>query len=139
MGSAAKLQATAPRLRLASTVDLSRADPTCDTCGGTGIVAHRAVVIPFEGEHQVPVICRCVSRAGGVKKDVLDAILAQAQQRLDDGTFAEQLADDIKKLPAPAQADAINHLQRRISGGGQPPVVRHALAETLRRLGQGEA
>jgi hypothetical protein len=139
MGSVAKLQAAAPRLRLATTVDLSRADPDCDNCGGTGVVAHRAVVIPNEGDCSVPVICHCVSRAGGVKKDVLDAILEQAQQRLDDGTFAEQLADDIKKLPLPAQADAINHLQRRIVSGGQPPVVRHALAETLRRLGQGEA
>lgn len=55
------------RVRLAQDVDLSKATKKCKHCHGTGIVGYRVVQ-----EDRIPIICRCVSRAGGVRKDAFD-------------------------------------------------------------------
>jgi len=57
---------TAPPVVLSEDVDLSRAKPGHNRCNGTGIVGYQTINTA-EGEVRVPVICRCVSRRGGVK------------------------------------------------------------------------
>lgn len=59
-----------PRVRLASQVDVSKADPSCELCDGKGVRGHEIV-----GQDQIPIICRCVSRGGGVAPDQLDRLL----------------------------------------------------------------
>lgn len=60
-----------PRVRLSQDVDLSKADPSCTGCHGTGIAGHRVLSDP-SGEVRVPVVCSCVVRQGGVRADALD-------------------------------------------------------------------
>ena len=67
--------ATMPRVRLASDVDPSKADPDCEACGGEGVKGFEDI-----GGERVPVICRCVAAGGGVKPDKLDQMMSgQAQ------------------------------------------------------------
>ncbi len=62
-----------PRFRLSEDIDLSKADPNCKNCNGNG-VKHWQII---EGDaDNIPVICKCVARNGGVKRDQLDRILA---------------------------------------------------------------
>jgi len=63
------INAAPMRVRLASDIDLNRAKKSCKRCHGTGIVGERIVE-----EHRIPIICRCVVRRGGVKKDAWDKI-----------------------------------------------------------------
>jgi hypothetical protein len=104
---------TAPRLRLAEDIDLSRAKPGCNRCHGTGRAGSRIIDNPeVDGERiSVPVICRCVTRGGGVKKDQLDRLAAEIAEQLEDGTFAKTLANDIMGLPVENRLSAINQLE----------------------------
>ena len=63
-----------PRVRLAQDVDLSKADPKCDSCGGSGVKEHH-VLEDESGRVEVPVVCSCVVNAGGVHRDKLDDVL----------------------------------------------------------------
>jgi len=58
-----------PRVRLATSVDLSKHDPNCDRCDG-GVRGYEVV----DGD-QIPIVCVCVSRGGGVERDKLDDLL----------------------------------------------------------------
>jgi len=60
-----------PRVRLAEDVDLSKAKPGCKSCHGTGIAGQR-VFEDASGEVHVPIVCACVVRRGGVRRDALD-------------------------------------------------------------------
>lgn len=85
-----------PRVRLAKDIDLSQADSDCKRCGGTGVLRHETVNLgDGEGEQTVPVICRCVSRNGGVRGDEWDRIQAEAEEMLEDGRFYQRMAEDI--------------------------------------------
>lgn len=60
-------------------IDLSKADPTCERCGGTGRLADKLLDDPEgEGQLRVPVVCVCVHRGGGVARDALDRLLDKA-------------------------------------------------------------
>lgn len=125
-----------PRLRLASHIDMSKADPNCDRCGGSGIVGTKDVDLgPPEGVKPVPVICRCVSRAGGVQSDMFDRILSETQKRLDDGTFAEALASDVRGLPVERRGRAILALAAQVERTDLDPSVRAEVARALQIIG----
>lgn len=72
------------RPALAKNIDLSKADPLCTTCGGTGVARYQVIkgtVIRKKGfrpkkepDQKVPVLCGCVVRNGGVKEDSYDKI-----------------------------------------------------------------
>ena len=87
---------TPPRLRLTSTIDLSKAKPGCNRCHGNGVVGYKTIP---EQKEKVPVICRCVTRRGGVKEDALDRIAKQMFDQLETGQFGKPLAADIMGLP----------------------------------------
>lgn len=58
-----------PMLRVAraDAVDLTKADPSCKRCHGTGLLGTR--VIPGNRgcePTKIPLVCRCVGRGGGV-------------------------------------------------------------------------
>jgi len=56
----------APPVARAEDVDLSKAKPGHKRCNGTGIVGYKTINT-VEGEVKIPIICRCVTRRGGVK------------------------------------------------------------------------
>ncbi len=66
--------ATPPRVRAFDDVDFSKARPNCKRCKGTGILHYQ--IVPGTDE-RIPVICKCLTRNGGLKKDQLDRILAR--------------------------------------------------------------
>lgn len=123
-----------PRFRLASSVDISKADPGCANCGGRGVVEVRRVDVPGHGPADVPVICRCVSRARGVAPDLFDSILSETQRRLDDGSFAAALVHDVNVLPPPQRSRALAQLEQQRSRLDLDPTVRSALEQALEQL-----
>lgn len=129
-------KAPPPRLRLASDVDLKMAKQGCNRCYGTGIVSYRDIDDPENegGKISVPVVCRCVSRGGGVKKDQLDRILEESVRKIKDGTFARDMAADIMGLPEEHQGKAVMQLRRRAADPKTPPKTREACFETLRLI-----
>lgn len=130
----------APRLRLSSNIDLTKADPRCDRCGGRGVVSLQDVDLGPEGVKKVPVICRCVSRAeGGVRPDTFDRILAETQKRLDDGTFGDALVSDIRKLPADAHERAIAGLVAQAARTDLDEQIRAQVASAVEQLRGGAA
>lgn len=129
-------QAGAPRLRLAKDIDLSKAKRNCK-CKGTGIAGWQMIETP-EGEQQVPIICRCVSRRGGVKKDMLDRMMEAVQKQLDEGVFAMQLSDDLIGLPPEVRERAVSKLEEQANDESKSQQVREALHEALRLVKEKE-
>jgi hypothetical protein len=123
-----------PRLRSADDIDLTRAKPSCRRCHGRGITGYRTV----DNEIKVAIVCRCVTRNGGVKPDALDGILKQIEQQLADGTWGKVLASDIQKIPEPERTAAIARVQANYIDPETPENVRRALAVTLEQLGATE-
>jgi hypothetical protein len=129
----------APRVRLAADVDLGKAKKGCRRCGGSGRVGYATIPMPDQpgGRARVPVICRCVTRRGGVRKDMLDQIMAEAAEQLDSGAFGARLAQDVAGLPPESRAQAVAALQRDAMNEGKDPRVRAAIREALATLGEG--
>jgi len=130
----------APRLRLATDIDLSRAKQSCTRCHGTGRRGYKTIQDPENpgDEIKVPIICRCVTRRGGVKKDMMDEILEQVQQQLEDGTFAQTVADDIAGLPVEHQQRAIEQLEKEADNEEKPAQVRMQLRAAVGLIRQRE-
>jgi len=89
-----------PRVRLAKSVDLSKAKDGCKRCNGRGITGYKTADLgDGDGEQKIPIICRCVSRNGGVKPDELDRILKEAEKHMDEGLFHEHVVADFHAVP----------------------------------------
>lgn len=102
-----------PRVRLTRHIDFSKADAGCKHCGGSGVIGYKTADLgDGEGDQQIPVVCRCVSRNGGVKRDELDRIMAETKRQIDEGIFHETLAKDIWTIPANKRARAVASLMR---------------------------
>lgn len=79
------------RPALAKNVDLSKADPLCTTCGGTGVARYQVIkgtVVKRKGfrpkrepDQRLPVICQCVVNNGGVKVDSYDKMRKKLQEQ----------------------------------------------------------
>lgn len=137
MGS--RKESAPPRVRLAKHIDLTKAKPGCKRCNGRGIRGYKTADLgDGEGEQQIPIICRCVSRAGGVEPDELDRILAEAKESLDAGVFHEHLVEDIYRMPEEAQPRAVAGLMRGVVDKEKPKESREAISLALNLLGQGE-
>lgn len=115
-----------PRIRLAESVDLSKAKNHA-RCNGTGIVGYRYLPNPENKDEmiRVPVVCRCVARSGGVRRDEFDRIADDVQQQLDDGTFGENLARDVARLPYQVRKRKIFELKQTVAKDGDPTVAFH--------------
>lgn len=94
-----------PRLRLTSTIDLDKAKPGCKHCHGTGVRGHKTIDNPEDpgNDMRVPLICRCVTRRGGVAEDALDRIAKQMSEELEGGQFGQTMARDVMNLPGEDQ------------------------------------
>lgn len=123
-----------PRFRLTSSIDLTKADPACVACAGRGVVGFRKLDVPGDGPTDVPVICKCVSRGGGVAPDLFDGAIAETQRRLDDGTFGDALVADIRGLPPEHRPRAIAGLQKQAERLDLDPVVRREVRKALDQL-----
>jgi len=128
----------APRVRLAVDVDLKKAKRGCKHCNGTGRSGFATIPMPDHpgGRARVPVICRCVTRRGGVRRDMLDRILTEAAEQLDSGAFGARLGQDIAGLPPEARAQAVASLRRDLMNKDKGPQVRAAIREALTTLGE---
>jgi hypothetical protein len=127
----AKPEQQPPRLRLRDKVDFSKAKPSCGRCHGTGIHGYRTVEDHEGNTVKAPVVCRCVTRNGGVELDKLDRLLLDMNRRLADGSFGETLAADIMKIPAEARGDALRNVRAQIENPETHQVVREALTRCL--------
>lgn len=121
----------APRLRLRTTIDFTKADANCTHCNGTGVAGHRAIEDHEGNAVRAPIVCRCVSRNGGVTPDKLDALLADMSKRLSDGSFGETLAADILKVPEDQRDGAIRNVRAQIENPETTELVREALQRCL--------
>ncbi len=84
-----------PRIRLAKNIDLTKAKPGCKRCNGDGIRGYKTADLgDGKGDTRIPIICRCVSRNGGVKPDELDRIMGEAAKHIEDGVFHEHIVAD---------------------------------------------
>lgn len=123
------------RLRLKSTVDLTVAK-NHNRCRGTGIVGYRTMENP-EAKGQmikVPIVCQCVVRRGGVKQDAFDKIIDKVSQELSDGSFAQNLAQDVRALEPEDMIRKISELRSRASDPGTAPAVSEAINQALKLI-----
>jgi len=122
-----------PRVRLLSDIDLAKAKPGCGRCNGTGKNGYRSIPNP-ENESEtirVPVICRCVTRRGGVAEDQLDKMAREVARQLESGIFAQSLAKDILALPEENLSAAIEMLNRDLADEKKSPEAKKAVREAL--------
>jgi hypothetical protein len=128
----------APRVRLAADVDLKKAKRGCKHCNGTGRSGWATVPMPDQpgGRAKVPIICRCVTRRGGVRRDMLDRILTEAAEQLESGAFGARLGQDLASLPPEARGLAVASLRRDLMNKDKDPQVRAAIREALTTLGE---
>jgi len=132
-------QDSAPRLRLKKTIDFSKADPNCDNCHGTGVARTEKRDIPGEGVIAVPVVCRCVSRNGGVRKDAFDQMLDKLSQEVHSGAWARSFADDILRLPPHKRDEALEGIEAQAADESKAVEVRDALCEAIALIKKGIA
>lgn len=70
------------RVRLARDVDLTKANPSCKRCHGTGKVGDKLVPGTRAGDQmRVPLICRCVVKGGGVRMDKIDEMMGAVKKK----------------------------------------------------------
>ena len=125
------------RLRLATAIDLSKARDH-KRCNGTGVCGYKEIDDPENpgGKVKVPIICRCISRRGGVKKDAFDKMTAELAQQVASGHFAENLAGDVRRLPAEAMIVKIDELKKTVADDKTDPAVRSQISKALEILEQ---
>lgn len=121
------------RLRLAKDIDLTTAK-NHNRCNGSGISGYKTMDDPAHpGESlTVPIVCRCVTRRGGVKKDAFDRIAGDLERQLNDGTFAVNLASDVMGLPDDARVKKIAELRIDAVDDKKDGVVKAQIAEALK-------
>ncbi len=130
----AKATAQAPRVRLAKHIDMSKADKGCKRCNGRGIRGYKQFKMPGGKMQRAPVICRCVSRAGGVKPDALDGIIEQMKKDLYDGVFAKNLAKDIMAMTMEQRMRVFKQLHDDLENPEKSQQAKDAIGETLKIL-----
>ena len=125
-----------PRFRLPADVDLSKADPTCERCDGTGVKERRKLSDPENPGKQidVPVICRCVRRNGGVREDQLDRLNRETAEQVSSGAFAKQFGADVMALPPDAKVNAIRQLEQSMMDRKKTPKGREMAADALEEV-----
>jgi hypothetical protein len=124
-----------PRVRLAAHVDTSKAKTGCGHCHGRGVVGYkRADLGDGNGEQRIPVICRCVSKAGGVKPDELDRILAETAKQVEDGTFHEHLVADFHAMPDEVKPRVVAAFIRDVVDKRKSDPARDAVKKALELL-----
>ena len=87
-------------------------------------------------EVKVPVICRCVTRRGGVEEDQLDKLLKQMKKDMDGGDFPAHMAADIMKLPMEPRLKAITMLEADVLNKEKPKKTREVTALALQLIKQ---
>lgn len=121
-----------PRVRLAAHIDTTKAKTSCKRCAGRGVVGYRRADLgDGNGEQKIPIICRCVSRAGGVKPDELDRILEETAKQVEDGTFHEHLVADFHAMPDEAKPRAVAAFLRDVVDKRKTEAARDAVGKTL--------
>lgn len=86
--------------RAASDVDLTLADAACERCKGVGITGHL-----LKEDTRIPIVCRCVSRNGGVLPRPLDSVIQDK---------ADQIVAAADRLPPAMIPMCIRALQKLI-------------------------
>ena len=129
-----------PRVRSVKDIDFTKAK-NHNRCNGTGVVAYKTFEDPTKkGKFtRVPIVCRCVTQRGGVKLDVLDKMAIEIDRQLREGIFGEQLASDLRRLPAEARALKVSELQRTMAAEETEPRLREQIKKALDILNQEEA
>ena len=132
-------EAPPPRVRLAKSIDLSKAKSGCGRCHGRGIVGYKTADLgDGDGEQKIPIICRCVSRNDGVAPDELDRITAEVAQEVEDGTFHEKLVADVAAMPSDARPRVVAALLRDRVDKRKSEASRDAVEKTLMLLSRRE-
>ncbi len=132
-----KVEQPPPRVRLSKDVDLSKAKSSCKRCHGNGIKGYKQTDLgDGKGVQGIPIICRCVSRAGGVKQDEFDRILNEAKQEIDGGVFHERMVGDINRMPPEHKPRAVAGLLCEAVSSEKTVESREAIQKTLDLLGE---
>lgn len=127
-----------PRVRLAKHIDLSKADPDCENCKGSGVAGYKeARLSATENKQKIPIICKCVTRNGGVQEDALDRIAKQIKADIDEGVFAKNLAADIMGMNMKNRTKAIEQLTADLENPMKSEETKAVTRATLEILGGG--
>lgn len=129
-----------PRVRLAKDIDFSKAKPNCKWCYGRGYTGFQTLTLEDGQKEKAAIICRCVSRNDGVKRDEFDKMKEKLTRTLEDGGFAQAMASDLMKIPADVREKALAKIQAKADDATADPRVREscreAVAEVQRRLAE---
>ena len=125
-----------PRFRLAKEIDLSKAKRSCKRCSGSGVNEIRNIDDPDnKGKTMsVPVICRCVSRRGGVPEDQLDKMIREDASEIGKEASAKKLANDIFGLSHDAKINAIRQLENVANNKDKRAIDRELAMNALERV-----
>jgi len=120
-----------PRLRLMSKVDLTKSDKSCNNCFGTGIAGYKTIEDHEGSTVKAPIICKCVSRNGGIEPDKLDKILMECQASFADGSFGEKLANDILKMSEAGRERALHSVVDQMRNPDTSEIVKSAMQRCI--------
>lgn len=128
-------EAPPPRVRLAKHIDLSKAKPGCKHCNGRGVTSYKTADLgDGSGPQKIPIICKCVSRGGGVEPDELDRILAETAKEVENGTFHEKLVADFHAMPDDVKPRVVAAFFRDTVDKRKSEASHDAIAKTLELL-----
>jgi len=128
----AKSEQAPPRVRLSKSIDLGKAKDGCKRCNGRGITGYKEADLgDGEGTQNIPIICRCVSRGGGVAPDELDRILAEAKKNIDDGVFHEHVVADFHATSDEQKPRIVAAFLRDVVDDRKDSVSKEAIGKVL--------
>lgn len=127
--------AAAPQLHSIDDVDLSLAKKSCGHCRGRGIAGWRTLADPADESKtlRVAIVCRCVTRNGGVKEDAMAKAARNIQDEImtQPGVWGARLAADVQRISVDYRAQALAGLRERAATAEMPDPIRNELHQAI--------
>ena len=131
-------------VRHAKDVDLSKADPDCKRCDGSGITG---AIQPDESMRKggvtdpVPIICKCVTARGGVLVHPAQKLMTSLRAELKNGQWAKQQLADLKVMGDGNRKRALASMRRMMENDDSDPLWKEEsrrVLETIEKEGAAE-
>lgn len=124
-------------IRHAKDVDLSKADPDCKACNGSGIkdaIQPDATMRKGGVTEPVPIVCKCVTLNGGVLVHPLMKVMSNLRTELESGQWAKAQLTDLRTMTPTNKKRALAQLRDMMENEQNDIVFRDEARKVLKTI-----
>ena len=128
-------------LQNAKDVDLKKADTDCERCKGCGIVD---AINPDESMRKggitdpVPIVCKCVTRNGGVLVHPLMKVMNNLRSDLSSGLWAKQQLTDLYTMSPGNRKRSLASIRQMMENEDADPLYKDEARKVLETISEKE-